>query len=410
METRLEGGAGGRGRGAVGDHRDRRRGGAPVPPRLRDRRARRARELRGDDATSSGSGSSRRRPRASAFARRLRAARAVPPPVLALLRTLPRGRAPPRRPAHGRLAGRHGRSRPSRRRRRGEPPQGAPAHDARSRRRRRLAAPPHGPRAGAGRHRGLARRPLPPPPARARTRARRRAGPRHDPHAPRGPRAQRLDVRGPRRGRHPGGPPRGAGRRDRHAQGAAPRRRQRGRAGHAAARSAIRTGPRRTSPPAWTPTRAARRAERADPRARIPGFGHRVYRVDDARARVLRQMAQTMAEATGHARLFEVAERVYAAMTARTALPGQRRLLLGGRVPRARYPGRPLHVDLRGRAGGRVVRPRARAVRGQPPHPSAGRLRRPAAARARSRPLARSERAGAMRESRGGRSRGRRER
>ena len=63
------------------------------------------------------------------------------------------------------------------------------------------------------------------------------------------------------------------------------------------------------------------RAERADPRARVPGFGHRVYRVDDARARVLRQMAKTMAEATGHARLFEVAERVYAAMTARTGLP-----------------------------------------------------------------------------------------
>jgi citrate synthase len=63
------------------------------------------------------------------------------------------------------------------------------------------------------------------------------------------------------------------------------------------------------------------RRERADPRTRIPGFGHRVYRVDDARARVLRQMAKTMAEATGHARLFEVAERVYAAVTARTSLP-----------------------------------------------------------------------------------------
>jgi 2-methylcitrate synthase len=63
------------------------------------------------------------------------------------------------------------------------------------------------------------------------------------------------------------------------------------------------------------------RRERADPRIRVPGFGHRVYRVDDARARVLRQMAKTMAEATGHARLFEVAERVYAAMTAGTSLP-----------------------------------------------------------------------------------------
>ena len=63
------------------------------------------------------------------------------------------------------------------------------------------------------------------------------------------------------------------------------------------------------------------RRERADPKTRIPGFGHRVYRVDDARARVLRHMAKTMAEATGHARLFEVAERVYAAVTSRTSLP-----------------------------------------------------------------------------------------
>ena len=63
------------------------------------------------------------------------------------------------------------------------------------------------------------------------------------------------------------------------------------------------------------------RVERADPKARMPGFGHRVYRVDDARARVLRGMAKAMAEATGRARLFEVAERVYDAMKARTELP-----------------------------------------------------------------------------------------
>src|SRR5215468_10683370 len=63
------------------------------------------------------------------------------------------------------------------------------------------------------------------------------------------------------------------------------------------------------------------KAERADPKARMPGFGHRVYRVDDARARVLRGMAKTMAEATGRPRLFEVAERVYEVMKARTNLP-----------------------------------------------------------------------------------------
>src|SRR5712692_5543419 len=63
------------------------------------------------------------------------------------------------------------------------------------------------------------------------------------------------------------------------------------------------------------------RAERGDPKARVPGFGHRVYRVDDARARVLRSMAREMAESTGQTRLFEVAERVYEAMAKRTDLP-----------------------------------------------------------------------------------------
>jgi citrate synthase len=66
---------------------------------------------------------------------------------------------------------------------------------------------------------------------------------------------------------------------------------------------------------------ALSRPERADPRARVPGFGHRVYKVDDARARVLRGMAKSMAEATGHTRLFEAAERVYEAMKVRTSLP-----------------------------------------------------------------------------------------
>ncbi len=63
------------------------------------------------------------------------------------------------------------------------------------------------------------------------------------------------------------------------------------------------------------------KGERGDPRTRVPGFGHRVYKVDDARATVLRGMARSMAEATGRERLFEVAERLYDAMRARTSLP-----------------------------------------------------------------------------------------
>jgi citrate synthase len=66
---------------------------------------------------------------------------------------------------------------------------------------------------------------------------------------------------------------------------------------------------------------ALSKTERADPKARMPGFGHRVYKVDDARARVLRGMAKSMADATGKTKLFEVAEGVYDAMHARTSLP-----------------------------------------------------------------------------------------
>jgi citrate synthase len=66
---------------------------------------------------------------------------------------------------------------------------------------------------------------------------------------------------------------------------------------------------------------ALTRQERGDPKARVPGFGHRVYRVDDPRAGVLRGMAKAMAEATGRQKLFDVAERVYDAMRARTTLP-----------------------------------------------------------------------------------------
>jgi citrate synthase len=61
--------------------------------------------------------------------------------------------------------------------------------------------------------------------------------------------------------------------------------------------------------------------ERSNPTSRVPGFGHRVYKVDDARARVLRGMAKELAGATGRGRLFEVAEGVYEAMRARTTLP-----------------------------------------------------------------------------------------
>jgi citrate synthase len=63
------------------------------------------------------------------------------------------------------------------------------------------------------------------------------------------------------------------------------------------------------------------KAERGDPKSRMPGFGHRVYKVDDARARVLKGMAKSMADATGKTKLFDVAQAVYDGVHARSSLP-----------------------------------------------------------------------------------------
>ena len=61
--------------------------------------------------------------------------------------------------------------------------------------------------------------------------------------------------------------------------------------------------------------------ERALPENRIPGFGHAVYKVDDPRAGVLREMARELSEEAGTLRLFEIATKVYETMHRNTDLP-----------------------------------------------------------------------------------------
>lgn len=63
------------------------------------------------------------------------------------------------------------------------------------------------------------------------------------------------------------------------------------------------------------------RAERADPRNRIPGWGHPVYKVDDPRAAHLRAIGRRVAEEAGVVTLAETAEAVYRVMKAKTDLP-----------------------------------------------------------------------------------------
>jgi citrate synthase len=63
------------------------------------------------------------------------------------------------------------------------------------------------------------------------------------------------------------------------------------------------------------------RGERADPRNRIPGWGHAVYRVHDPRAARLRAIGHRVAARRGLAVFAQTAEAVYHAMTAQTDLP-----------------------------------------------------------------------------------------
>ena len=63
------------------------------------------------------------------------------------------------------------------------------------------------------------------------------------------------------------------------------------------------------------------RTERADPRHRIPGFGHRVYKVDDPRAAHLRALGRRLAANAGVLHIAETAEATYRVMHAETRLP-----------------------------------------------------------------------------------------
>ena len=101
---------------------------------------------------------------------------------------------------------------------------------------------------------------------------------------------------------------------------------------------------------------------------RLMGFGHRVYRAEDPRARVLRRTCKEL----GSTR-FEAAEALEQAALERAARaqarPGardQRRVLVGARARPRRSSAGPLHADVHVRARGRLVgsHPRAEA-RGQ---------------------------------------------
>ena len=202
----------------------------------------------------------------------------------------------------------------------------------------------------------------------------RRASPRRRADPPRRPRVQRLDLRGAGGRRHPGRSARGRRGRRCHAQGASSRRRQRGRAVDA-------EGDRRSCPGGGLRREPARRAgtpcrssERGDPKARMPGSVIASTGSTTRGRACCAGWRSRWRRRPGETRLFEVAERLYEAMRARTGLPVNVDFFSAVVYDAPRHPARSLHVHLRGGAHRRLVRPRSRAVRRQPPHPPPRRL------------------------------------
>jgi citrate synthase len=48
----------------------------------------------------------------------------------------------------------------------------------------------------------------------------------------------------------------------------------------------------------------------SSPKGRVMGFGHRVYKVEDPRATVLRRMAKELTDRTGHSKWFDMSRRI----------------------------------------------------------------------------------------------------
>ena len=71
----------------------------------------------------------------------------------------------------------------------------------------------------------------------------------------------------------------------------------------------------------WQRRSQLSREERARPENRIPGWGHAVYKVDDPRAGVLREMARKLSAEAGTTKVFDTAMCVYESMHRVSDLP-----------------------------------------------------------------------------------------
>ena len=116
--------------------------------------------------------------------------------------------------------------------------------------------------------------------------------------------------------------------------------------------------------------------ERGD---RLMGFGHRVYKTDDPRSLMLREVADSLGGDKMELRAPHRGDRGAGArrVEARPAPLHERRVLRRHRDGPLRHPTRALHPDIRGEPRHRLVRAHPRAGRRQPAHPPERAVRRP---------------------------------
>ncbi len=122
-----------------------------------------------------------------------------------------------------------------------------------------------------------------------------------------------------------------------------------------------------------------------DRRERIMGFGHRIYRAEDPRARLLRRTAQGARSASLRGRRGARAGRARRAPreATRPRARDERRVLVRGRARRRRHPAGARAGHVRLFADGRLVGAHPRAEAARKARPPVGRIRRPGAALAR---------------------------
>ena len=107
-------------------------------------------------------------------------------------------------------------------------------------------------------------------------------------------------------------------------------------------------------------------------KGRLMGFGHRVYKNYDPRAKIIKQTADEVFEVTGKNPLLDIAleargDGPLGPVLHRPPAVPERRLLLGPDLPGDGLPGRDVHRALRDPAHGRLAGPLGRAARGQGP-------------------------------------------